>query len=99
MKQQAIEKNKTTNSGFAKNLESLKEEENKDAWRLTINNGEFSTAKLNVILWLGTGTLQVNHDEYKADGQPGTIMVFPAFLWWKATGDYLTCSLSGNHFM
>ena len=67
-------------------------------WTLSIDKGQKSTNKLNVILWRGEGTLYMNHDEYNVDGHRGTIMIFPSYLWWKATGDFLMCNLSGNHF-
>ena len=72
---------------------------NESKWTLSIDRGQSSTNKLNIILWRGEGTLHMNHAEYTVDGARGIIMIFPSYLWWQATGDFLMCTLSGNHFM
>jgi hypothetical protein len=81
-------------SGFGSDLHVPQEED----WILSIDRGEKSTNKLNLILWRGSGVLEMNHGEYKVEGKRGAIMIFPAYLWWKTSGDFLTCTLSGNHF-
>jgi hypothetical protein len=81
-------------SGFGKDLCTSEDSE----WTLSIDKGQLSTNKLNVILWRGEGSLYMNHNEYTVDGRRGTIMIFPSYLWWKGSGDFLICNLSGNHF-
>jgi hypothetical protein len=83
-------------SGFACDLRRISED---DKWILSIEKGINSTNKLNILLCTGTGVLYMNHGEYQVDLAPGTVVVFPAYLWWKASGDVLACHLSGNHFM
>ena len=82
-------------SGFAGDLERP----TVDDWVLSIEKGIKSTNKLNVVLCMGSAVLFMNHGEYKVDLAPGTVAVFPAYLWWKVSGTVLVCCLSGNHFM
>lgn len=83
-------------SGFNCDLHSS---EDYASWNLTLNKGQRSTNKINVILCTGKVTVYMNHGEYEFEGKIGTILIFPSFLWWKASGEYLMCTLSGNHFM
>lgn len=82
-------------SGFACDLK----QPTTDVWVLSIEKGIKSTNKLNVLLSTGSSVLFMNYEEYQVDLAPGTVVVFPAYLWWKVTGDVLACCLSGNHFM
>ena len=83
-------------SGFGCNLYKP---ECGEYWFLSIGRGEKSTNKLNVVICTGAATLHMNHGDYQLDLQSGSIAIFPAYLWWKVSGDILACTLSGNHFM
>jgi hypothetical protein len=67
-------------------------------WILSIDRGQASTNKFNIIIFRSSGSLDMNHGEYSIPGDRGNIMIFPSYLWWKASGDILVCTLSGDHF-
>lgn len=82
-------------SGFGSDL---KYSNSYTKYTLNMSNGINSVNKLNVILCTGACTLHVNNDEYILDGRPGTLFIFPSFLWFRVEGIYLMCVISGDHF-
>jgi len=69
-----------------------------EQWTLSLGSGFESTFKMNVIVCTSDAELFINHGSYKVQGKRGTLFIFPSYLWWKITGNFIYTVLSGDPF-